>query len=223
MTPPDFFFFCHEVSWKLVLNSFQNGWEFLCAQSSVLTPCCEWACPSPRAAPLGLCQARGPLFVLSHSDPLPWNFVSTRPAHFHGLKLSRTLLAGHLNRATLSSHPKSICMPGALQNRCHAEEATNDHGDKVSLTLAHFCCVSYRLTFWFYNNKTGLLSLVFPSPIVIPHPKGCLWKQGYVHIWGRAAALWNKGSAHNPFEVEPSSYIWSLLTEPMSLCLVTFR
>lgn len=178
---------------------------------------------APGLLPLVCARPGVPLFVLSHSDPLPWNSVSARPARFHGLKLSQTLLAGHLNRATLSSHQKSICMPGALQNRCHAEEATNDHGDKVSLTLAHFCCVSYRLPFWFYNNKTGLLSLAFPSPTVIPHPNGCLWKQGCMRVWGRAAALWNKGSAHNPSEGEPSSYIWSLLTEPMSLCLVTFR
>lgn len=107
--------------------------------------------PMPRAVPKlqgcspGLCQARGvPLFVLSHSDPLPWDFVSTRSARFHGLKLSQTLLAEHLNRATLSSHQKSTRTSGAFQKRYSAEEATNDHGDKVSLTLTHIRCVSYR-------------------------------------------------------------------------------
>lgn len=86
MTPPDFFFFCHEVSWKLVLNSFQKGWEFLCAQSSVLTPCCERACPSPRAAPLGLCQARGPVVCAKSLRPTALELCQPKTCSFPWLK-----------------------------------------------------------------------------------------------------------------------------------------
>lgn len=173
MTPPDF---CFCFSMRFLGNwcstTFKVGENSFVPRAG-LTPCRELS-PSPRTAPLRLCQARGPIVCAKSLRPTPGNFVSAKPARFHGLKLSQTLLAEHLNRATLSSHPKSTCMSGALQNRCYAEEATNDHGDKVSLTLTHFLCVSYRLVFWFYNNKRGLLSLVFPSLTVILHPKGCL-------------------------------------------------
>lgn len=109
MTPPDFFF----LPWGFLETGVQQlseGVRILCAQSSVLTPCCERACPSPRAAPLGLCQARGPigcaksfrLTALELCQPktcsLPWlkaepntagwapeqsNFVFSSKVHLH--------------------------------------------------------------------------------------------------------------------------------------------
>lgn len=180
-------------------TTFRVGENPLCPELSV--DAVPWAVPEPQGcSPCSvpgqgchcLCwvtQSHCPGALSAQICSLPW------------LKAEQTLLPGHLHWATLSSHQKSTCMSGAFQNRHHQ----NDHGDKVSLTLTHFCCVSYRLVFWFYYNKRGLLSLVFP----ILHPKGCLWKQGYMHVWGRAAALWNKGSAHNPLEgsLHPTSEV----------------
>lgn len=103
MTPPDFFF--HKVSWKLVFNNFHGGQEFICARTSLFTDTTGVSrprAPSRRPVPPELCKARGrspgsvPVVVLSQLDLLPLNFVSARPARFHGLKLSQTLLALHL-------------------------------------------------------------------------------------------------------------------------------
>lgn len=223
MTPPDF---CFVLPWGFLGTGAQqlSEWvtEFLCAQRSVLTPCHELL-PSPRAAPPGLCQARGPIVCAKSLRPTALELCQCKTCSLPWLKAEPNTAGWGTWTEQMFSHQKSTCVSGAFQNRCHAEETTSGHGDKASLTLTHLHCVSYRLVFWFYNNKRGLLSLVFPSPIAILHPKGCLWKQGYMHVWGRAAALWNKGSAHNPLEGEPSFYTWSLLTKPMSLCLVTFR
>lgn len=100
MTPPDFLFcFAMRFLGNWCSTTFRVGKNSFVPRAQ----CWPRAMSCSRAPGLlpTVCARPGvPLFVPSHSDPLPWNFVSARPAHFYGLKLSQTLLAGHLNRAT---------------------------------------------------------------------------------------------------------------------------
>lgn len=149
MTPPDFFFstrflgnWCSTTS-RAGKNSFVPRYHShtLSEPSPCLKQkaCSSWAVQGSRTSTSSV-----PVFVLTQLDLLPLNFFSARPARFHGLKLSQTLLALHLTQYICLLIEKSTYVSGAFQdNRCDIEEARNDRGDKVSKTLTHFCYISY--------------------------------------------------------------------------------
>lgn len=138
-----------------------------------------------------------------------WNSVSARPARLHGLKLSQTLLAGHLNRATWSSHQSPPACLVHFRTDAMMHFMTNDHGDKVSLTLTHFCCVSY--TDWDFGFtiteacclwcSQGPLQSV-TQKAAFENKATCIFGEGWQHseTRGQHTIPW-KGSLHSTSEV----------------------
>lgn len=214
MTPPDFF--CFVLPWSFLETGAQQLSEWvripLCPELSVaLLP---WAVPESQGCPPGCARPGVPLFVLS-LWPTALELCQCKTCSLPWLK-------------------------AVLNTAGWAPEQSNFvFSSKVHL---HFCCISEQMPRWgsykwprrqsvinlnsfslgFIQIGNLVLSLVFPSPIAILHPKGCLWKQGSMHVWARVAAL-KQGVSTQSLGRGDSSYIWSLQTEPMSLCLVTFR